>query len=183
VAGGGLLGVGEGGREGMSAMSDEETCYACGGVIDNDDGIGYCSACAADLGVYAQRAAQEPEGSPGGVDLSVGRLAAQVEDILEKLSRVEERLTALEGRFADLDSAAAPAAAPAAPAAAPASVPASAPAPSAASPVGAPASTPAPPLSTLEARARALGVDYAHLRTLYSEEELGKLLEGRTESE
>lgn len=179
MAGGGLLGVGKGGREGMSAMSDEETCYACGGVIDNDDGIGYCSACAADLGVYAQRAAQEPEGSPGGVDLSVTRLAAQVEDILGKLSRVEKRLTALEGRFADLDSAAAPAA----PAAAPASVPASAPAPSAASPVGAPASTPAPPLSTLEARARALGVDYARLRTLYSEEELGKLLEGRTESE
>lgn len=179
MAGGGLLGVGEGGREGMSAMSDEETCYACGGVIDNDDGIGYCSACAADLGVYAQRAAQEPEGSPGGVDLAVTRLAAQVEDILGKLSRVEKRLTALEGRFADLDSAAAPAA----PAAAPASVPASAPAPSAASPAGAPASTPAPPLSTLEARARALGVDYAHLRTLYSEEELGKLLEGRTETE
>lgn len=168
----------------MGELSDEETCYSCGGVIDNDDGIGYCSACAADLGVYAQRAAQEAQKpqqleEDGHLRLALVRLTAQVESVLERLSRVEGRLAELDGRSGACDQADASAdfrahgSVDVSPGRAGAAE---------ASRASQGDRTDQPP-PTLEQRARALGVDYARLRKIYSDDELAKLLEGRAEAE
>lgn len=136
-------------------MSDEGTCFACGGVIDNEDGTGYCSTCSADIGVYAQRAADSPT-EPADLHGSIERLAGEVGRLLDRLERVEARLADIDAR---LGRSGGEAASGAAMAAGPDTL-----------------ASGADAAATLEERARALGVDYARLRKLYSEDELEELL-------
>jgi hypothetical protein len=140
-------------------MSDRETCFVCGRAIDNDEGTGYCSGCATDIGVYAARAGDQAPDHSISLEHLLEELAGivrRLESVEAKLAETEERLRFLEeretGRAEILPGA-----------------PTSEGGPAMAEPVA----------PTLEHRARALGVDYGRLRKFYSEDELRRLLDDR----
>jgi hypothetical protein len=143
------------------AMRDQQACLMCGGAIDNDDGTGYCTACATDFGVYEARSADQTPNDP----LSLDDLKAHVKRILERLASAEARLADNEVRLRLLEEGTrvAPEAS---------AGPETEGAPSETGPTAT-----EPAAKTVEERARALGVDYARLRKLYSEDELRKLLD------
>ncbi len=79
-----------------------EPCFICGRPIDNDDGTGYCSGCAADTGVYAQRASFARD-ETAEMSRALAALAEDMEAILQRLERVEARLAATEARLSLLE--------------------------------------------------------------------------------
>jgi DNA repair ATPase RecN len=84
-------------------MSSQGYCYVCGRALDNEEGTGYCSACAADVGIYAQRArlAEDGVGNPAA---ALAELLSQVKDVSSRLERLEERLCAVERRLSLLEN-------------------------------------------------------------------------------
>ncbi len=136
----------------------EEPCFICGRPIDNDDGTGYCSGCAADTGVYAQRSSFARDETVE-TSRALAALAEDVEAILQRLEQVEARLATTEARLSLLERTR----------------------------EGTSETVELDPgdgqdveetASSLAERAQALGVDYARLRKIYSDEELQRLLGG-----
>jgi hypothetical protein len=82
-------------------MSSHGYCYVCGRALDNEEGTGYCSACAADVGIYAQRdrLAEDGFGNPA----TSAELLNQVKDVFSRLERLEGRLSAVERRLSLLE--------------------------------------------------------------------------------
>ncbi|MGI5939855.1 MAG: hypothetical protein ACOX8V_04080 [Thermoleophilia bacterium] len=92
-------------------MSEHGECFVCGRPIDNDEGTGYCSACAADTGVYAQRdaVAVADNGTEGGSEVAALRLAVddlsgELRELSAALGRTAERVERLERRLEDAAS-------------------------------------------------------------------------------
>jgi hypothetical protein len=142
-------------------MSDQQTCLMCGGIMDNEDETGYCTACATDFGVYEARAGDQTSNDSVSLDdlhVHANRILGRLADAEARLADTEERLRLLEERDRVVAEASA-----------------------GHGPEGAADETkPAPaepPAATLAERACAMGVDYTRLRKLYSEEELRKLLD------
>jgi hypothetical protein len=170
-------------------MSEHGECFVCGQSVDNDDGTGYCSACAADIGVYVQRDAASAAGSGTEADsevaalrLAVDSLSGELRELSAALGRVVERVEGLERRLEDTESWQGASGTPReneVPRDATAQTPRSAGSDLRQAGItheaGIAHNVAAP---TLEQRAQAVGVNYARLRKLYSEEELRMLIDG-----